>query len=343
MKKGALLLILVLMIPLAQAFFPFTGFALTNVEEEVVLYACPDGYNNTGNFTCIPKCIEEASGVQLGNKNFYAYCLGSVKYEPTCAGFKILYQKTICPDGCKYGKCLTLERCTDNTQVGSCSIGLNSYCNENKEIISCKENEICRNGECTSSNDCDKNNGITVRGICPTGFIPSTRIKKEANTQCCIPIEQVSPIITIDETATCKDNTPVGKCSETQPYLCTHEKTLIRDCAKCGCPLNEKCDVNDPMVCTKIEDITAEFYSAINLSDAEKTILYAPDLTNFNLFGFQKNKIIPSYFLSPQSKGNTPTITRVHKTAKGMQIDVGEVYFKISFNKDGTPQVDFYI
>ncbi|MBU1245918.1 MAG: hypothetical protein ABIJ20_02055 [Nanoarchaeota archaeon] len=343
MKKGVLLLILVLMVPLAQAFFPFTGFALTNIEEEAV-YTCPADYEQTGEFTCIPKCIKEVNSVQLGAKKLYSYCFDSnVLYEPTCVGLKILYKKTICPDGCENGLCQPLDKCTDNTQAGSCSTDLKSYCNPEKQIITCKEDQICRSGQCTTSDDCSKNNGFTAKGRCPTGFEPilSTMIKKEAETQCCVPIEQALPTLTIDETATCEDQTPVGKCSETKPYLCTHNKILIRDCAKCGCPLNEKCNVDDPLVCEKIADITADFYDTIGVSDTEKPILYAP--MNLNIFNLPK-QMIPSYLFSPQSKDNTPTITYAHKTPEGdIQIDTGDSYFIIGRSSDGLlPKVNFY-
>ena len=343
MKKSVLLLILVLILPFAQAFFPFTGFAI-NVEEETPIFTCPDNYEKTGEFSCIPKCkTEKKDGItiiQMGNKKLYSYCFDSnILYEPSCTGLTIVYKKTICEEGCKDGSCQILEKCTDNTPLGSCSINLKSYCNKEKEITQCKESEICKSGVCISSTDCSKNNGFTAKGICPTGFkpIPSTLIKKEANIQCCIPLEQELLTLTIESTATCEDNTPIGKCSETKPYLCTHEKILIRDCAKCGCSLNEKCDVNDPMVCEKIQDITADFYETIEITEAEKPILYAP--LRINMFNLPK-QILPSYLLSPPLKDNEPIITHAHKTAEGLQIESGDSSFTITI-KNGVPKIDF--
>jgi len=346
MKKSVLAIILIfLLIPLTQAFFPFTGFAI-NKEEKIPEFSCQKGYEKTGEFSCTPICTVRGNYIQLGNKNIYPYCFSSkVLYEPVCANLKVDYKKTICPEGCKDGKCQILERCKDNTPIGSCSKDLNSYCSKEKEIITCNENEICKKGVCTSSSDCDKNNGLTAIGFCPTGFkpIPSTIIAKQANTQCCIPVASPLPITTIDEAATCEDNTPVGKCSETQPYLCTHEQILVRDCQKCGCPLNEKCNMEDPMVCTKIQDITKEFYETIGLEE-EKPLL-SPQIGLLKLPSLPSNFIPISLFSPPPTTNKEPTITRAYVDSKGnVEIKVGDkASFTIGKSIGGMPgKISFY-
>ena len=342
MKKSFLALILVvLIVPLAQAFFPFTGFTTGLGKDKPSGYTCPDNYEKTAEYSCIPKCTEKTNYIEYGNKKLYSYCFDSkVLYESTCKGKTPAYNKIVCPRGCKDGRCQEVEKCIDQTLVGSCSVNLNSYCNQEKQIINCNENQICRNGQCTTSNDCSKNNGFIAKTICPKGFkpIPSTLIEKEIGTQCCIPIEQKLPVLTtIDEQLTCEDETPVGKCSETRPYLCTYEQVLVRDCTKCGCPLNQKCDAEDSMVCTEIKDATEELYDAIKIEEEIKPILYAP---SFLPEIFKPTQMIPSYLLSPPTTSNEPVFTHAHIIEDGLFIESGTSSFTIKV-ENNVPIITF--
>lgn len=161
--------------------------------------------------------------------------------------------------------------CSSGTLVGNCGV---CGCSGENEI--CKEN-ACVSVPCVSGLCCDtatnafKPNGtvcqedaVTEYG-CPWGTLPDNDVGiRKFDKHCsgysaacdtgvwepwhvydnCTAFSYCVPNVTACQLAAkarCSDSTIINQCSDTRPWFCTVNATLVSDCQRCFCPSGQSC------------------------------------------------------------------------------------------------------